>query len=618
MMRELQATYLAGLPARITSLRAALAEHRAGAAKGLEALQRIAHSLRGSGATYGFPAVSEAAAGLEEAPEAELPARVEALIQVLLAPPTPADDVPVLVISNDAALCAQLREHLARPGRALRFAPTGAHGLRFAEESRPALIALELLLPDMDGRGLLARLRARGELDDVPLLAIATQGSTRLREECFSLGADQYFDKACDLSLLAGTIDAALSARLRAASTTHIQIMSRLLSRTAFEEQYERRVRARGPRRRCLVLIELGDLPHAGEGGDSVLHRIAGFLLKRVRAGDALARWGPTQLVLLAGDTQAIGAAALVQRLAASVEEELVHVAGRVYRVTLQVGLAPIDGDAPPPLDRAADRARLDLLAQQARLGVTAGSREASSTDTVLLAEDDPDFAALVKYVLGGAGMNVVHLSAGSGVVERALATPVSLVILDGKLPGLSGFEVLRRIREAPALRGVPVALLTALGHERDVVRGLELGADDYIVKPCSPSELLARVRKLVRARRVDASGGPAAGGLAGRLAGDQLAELLQMLGANGKSGRLSVSGERSVHIDLFEGQVVHAATSTGSSGAEAVQQALLALHGRFEFDPTVIVPPQRRTTRLAVGPLLLEAMRRRDEAGAP
>jgi len=127
---------------------------------------------------------------------------------------------------------------------------------------------------------------------------------------------------------------------------------------------------------------------------------------------------------------------------------------------------------------------------------------------TLLVIEDDPDIVELLRYNLEREGFRVlVAMDGERGLAEAARSHP-DLVLLDLMLPGLDGLEVCRRLRTQEATRGVPVLVLTAKSEEADVVIGLEMGADDYLTKPFSPRELLARVRALLRrAQRTDESG---------------------------------------------------------------------------------------------------------------
>lgn len=118
----------------------------------------------------------------------------------------------------------------------------------------------------------------------------------------------------------------------------------------------------------------------------------------------------------------------------------------------------------------------------------------------LLLVDDDVELCELVTEFLGGEGFELDVVYDGRGGLERARSTSYDLVILDVMLPGLSGFEVLRQLRESSS---VPVIMLTARGEEVDRIVGLEMGADDYLPKPFNPRELAARIRAILR--RADA-----------------------------------------------------------------------------------------------------------------
>jgi DNA-binding response OmpR family regulator len=123
----------------------------------------------------------------------------------------------------------------------------------------------------------------------------------------------------------------------------------------------------------------------------------------------------------------------------------------------------------------------------------------------ILVAEDDRDIADLIAHYLQKAGWTVQVAASGDDALAYARREPVDLVILDVMLPGLSGLEVCRALRGDNATAAVPIIMVTARAEETDRIVGLEIGADDYLSKPFSPNELVARIRALMRrARRGD------------------------------------------------------------------------------------------------------------------
>ena len=123
----------------------------------------------------------------------------------------------------------------------------------------------------------------------------------------------------------------------------------------------------------------------------------------------------------------------------------------------------------------------------------------AAQPERVLVVDDEPDIVALVAYHLVKAGYRVSTASTGPDAVAQAKAERPAMLVLDLMLPGMSGFEVLEQLRADEATRDVAVLLLTARKDEPDRIRGLSLGADDYLTKPFSPQELVLRVGAILR-----------------------------------------------------------------------------------------------------------------------
>src|SRR4051812_49596636 len=119
----------------------------------------------------------------------------------------------------------------------------------------------------------------------------------------------------------------------------------------------------------------------------------------------------------------------------------------------------------------------------------------------VLIIEDDADIAEGLKYNLEREGLSTVIATTGEQGLVEALnqRNPPCLILLDLMLPGMSGTELCRRLRREPQTRRTPIIILTARGSESERVAGLELGADDYVTKPFSVRELVARVRAVLR-----------------------------------------------------------------------------------------------------------------------
>lgn len=117
----------------------------------------------------------------------------------------------------------------------------------------------------------------------------------------------------------------------------------------------------------------------------------------------------------------------------------------------------------------------------------------------ILVAEDDRDIADLIAHYVERSGWTAHTVGSGDEALARARKGPFDLVILDVMLPGMSGLEVCRALRADTATQEIPIIMVTARAEETDRIIGLDIGADDYIAKPFSPNELVARIRALMR-----------------------------------------------------------------------------------------------------------------------
>jgi two-component system phosphate regulon response regulator PhoB len=126
---------------------------------------------------------------------------------------------------------------------------------------------------------------------------------------------------------------------------------------------------------------------------------------------------------------------------------------------------------------------------------------------SILVVEDEEDIRELVRFNLGKEGFQVRTVASGEEGLAAVDFRPPDLLLLDLMLPGVDGLTVCRKIKNNSKTRGLPIVILTAKGEESDVVTGLNLGADDYITKPFSPSVLVARVKAVLRRGEADEVG---------------------------------------------------------------------------------------------------------------
>ena len=206
----------------------------------------------------------------------------------------------------------------------------------------------------------------------------------------------------------------------------------------------------------------------------------------------------------------------------------------------------------------------------------------------LLVADDDPDLLDLVAYALGQTGYLVVKAGDGTAALAAFEAEAPDMVILDINMPGMTGFEVCSAIRSRST---VPVMMLTARGEEQDLVRALDLGADDYLTKPFSPRTLLARVKALLRRARLEKSAEPMSAGRVKLDADDSTVRIgsgqpiaLTKLEFRLMQALLAQAG-RAVHSDRL---LILVWGHRGAGDRQLLKQLVHRLRHKIEADPGV------------------------------
>jgi DNA-binding response OmpR family regulator len=236
----------------------------------------------------------------------------------------------------------------------------------------------------------------------------------------------------------------------------------------------------------------------------------------------------------------------------------------------------------------------------------------------ILVVDDEPATLKVLETALRRRGYEVSTATSAARGLELMDRSHFDVVIADIIMPEMDGFAFLAEVRKRPDTAAVPFIFLTGDRSLRSKVKGLELGVDEYITKPCAIDELYARLGAILRrteAAAVRAAPTGAAGGdwdLSGRLSAMPAHELMQSLQVNQKSGVLRVTtgfGQGEIYFD--GGAVVHASFE-GIDGAEAVYLLFALDEGQFDFRGGV--KATKRTVEASTPSLLLEGMRRMDE----
>jgi DNA-binding response OmpR family regulator len=354
--------YLRSLGPHIDALEIARAALRTEASAALTIL-RLAEVIERGSEQHGFVTIHQAARAVRQAGMDVLGEATDGLLYAMLgARVHPERRQAVLVVDDDPVLTRLLVAILEKPGRVVRVAKTGVGILEELRSHRFDLVILDLGLPDLDGRMVLASFRKNPLTAALPILVVSASSEEWVEAECLALGAVGYVSKPFDPMALATKVTELL----------------------------------------------------------------------------ALPRTEPKP------------------------EPAAIQAATPVPAVGPAVPAAPIE---------------------------------------VLLAEHDPLTAQIIRHRLTREGLVVRHFASGTAALQAAQNLVPGLVILDAMTPGIEGIELLGRLRALPKYAKIPILVLSDIGSEREVVRALGAGADDCIRKPFSPTELMARIERLLQRR---------------------------------------------------------------------------------------------------------------------
>lgn len=460
-------------------------------------IRRLAHQLRGSGASFGFPEITAAAQAVEEADPEALGGCVEALIEVMRGACESTDPgtsaVRILIVEDDLELSGLLMAELRSPDREIKRVGSLAAAKSAVAASSPDVVLLDLLLPDGDGRSLLAEL-GDGEGTQTLTFVLSAFSDAPTEVECLALGAEQCFSKPFEPSFIASAVAARLAElRERQAEAQHDPLTG-VLNRIGLQQAFARVAGAsqRSGRTYSLALVDIDrfkqindTLGHAS--GDAALIRLAEVMGARCRASDLIARWGGDEFVMVFPETDVRGTAVVVESIAALATQG---------EPSLSLSVGVVEGVGGVPLGDLVGRADALLYRRKARGGGGVEAEEGvRGRPLVLVVEDDPGARDLIVRVLAEEGMETRSCASLADARQLLAELQPRLVVLDRRLEDGDGFELLSDLAGRERVR---VMILTAVGSVEDIEAAFAAGADEYMLKPFSPLEMLARAKRLI------------------------------------------------------------------------------------------------------------------------
>ncbi|NQV50764.1 MAG: response regulator [Candidatus Marinimicrobia bacterium] len=509
-MEEFQKVYIQKMGSRIEALISAQQRLSSNFEESAISIRRLAHTLRGSGATYGFPEISKLAAATEDALDEALSQTLSHLIehlQTLFEAQRP-DRERILVVDDSEEILLMLSVILSKQGYSVSTAETAQIGMDLLASEEFDLMILDLVLPDIDGRNFLIKLREEHKTASLPVMVLSAKNSPQIKAECFALGADDYFEKPLDPILLTTRVAVTLQRSRTLVKQTRFDNLTNLPNRAAFNEAFE--AQSNLARRKgfslCLAMLDIDQFKkinddHGHLVGDEVLRYTAELIRDQLRQSDFVARWGGEEFTVLMPSTTLHDAkTAILKALEHLNQNPMLTSTGASISVTFSGGVHKFN----PGEDLNQSLSHTDLLLYRAKSAgrnciMTSDDELEIRLQKILIAEDDDLTAEFILHRLRKDGFELDHFTRGDVALEAARKQRYDLAIFDVKMPGMEGFELLQRTRSDSLNKDTPIIMLTSMGSEQDISKGLRLGANDYVLKPFSPMELMARIRRLLK-----------------------------------------------------------------------------------------------------------------------
>jgi signal transduction histidine kinase/HPt (histidine-containing phosphotransfer) domain-containing protein len=419
-----------------------------------------AASTPGKGSTFSFTLE------LEPQPDAD---------QTAAPAPRTADNKPrsnlrsarVLVV-EDVEINQQItREILQRAGVFVEVAGDGQEAIRRIAEQAFDAVLMDVQMPGMDGFEATRRIRRDERFRDLPIIATTAHAMLEDKERCLAAGMNGYVTKPIDTQTLLATL--AAHVRREAPPEPDLPIIDREDALQQFGGNSEKLMKLLG-----MFAKGYGDtvdkVREAAEGGDTrearrLLHTLVG-VAGNLRLSRPYAVTQEVQVAVRAEDRAAYGA--LLLRLEAALREVLAEIA------TLQM-----PGTATSPLEPT------------------------PSGGCLLVVDDDALNRQMLRQALEAKGHRIIEAGGGKEAFTVLAQEAVDTILLDVVMPGMSGFEVCRKLKSDAATRAIPVLMVTALEDRADRLEGIAAGAEDFIHKPLDVAELTLRVSNALRSKRI-------------------------------------------------------------------------------------------------------------------
>lgn len=426
----------------------------------------------------------------------------------------------ILVIDDDIVFITFIKDLLEKEGYSVLIAHNGQRGLELLYEIKPAMVFLDIKLPDTNGFAILEDILQKVKKEHIVVAMMSADGSPNNRIRAYEMGALDFIAKPIDQGILTSYVTNRINYKNELEQSIVMDELTKMFNRKYMNDRFQQLIQQfnREEEPFAVALLDLDFFKKVNDTyghlvGDEVLQGFAALVKKVKREQDIACRYGGEEFALLMPNSTADDAYVLLERIRKSIEKKVFSANDVNFQVTVSAGVveATRTNLHPKKLLEEADQALYHAKQSGRNKTIIFGSHvedvQQRMKVTVIIVDDVFIVREMISKHFSTWKSNdkyeidVLEFSDGVSFLNSNWYTPSGkyIILLDGRMPELDGFDVLKQLRERYPANNVLVSMLTGRSSEQDVIRALECGADDYIVKPFDIQEVSQRIVRLIK-----------------------------------------------------------------------------------------------------------------------
>lgn len=424
----------------------------------------------------------------------------------------------ILLIDDDVELVAYFKESLEKQNYYVSIALSAERGLKIFYETKPDLILLDILLPDISGIEVLNQIIGKAKKERIPIIIISGEFSKATQLHAYRLGVMDFLSKPVDIDIFLALIKNRFELKREWQDSIIVDELTGAFNRKHFNQVMKQLICdfKRTERVFSLALIDLDYFKKINDTyghliGDEVLQSLSELVQSSIRMEDTFCRFGGEEFAVFLPNTDASSALTVINRIQERFAATDFFAKNEIFHVTFSSGISEVT-EAENIADKIVEEADQALYASKdaGRNQTTLYTDHLSSTKkhsvlNVIIVDDDALIRKIVTHQMDTwepediAEVNISSFANGLDFLQSDWYSMDEkyIILLDGVMPDLDGVEVLERIRKTYPEVNILVIMLTGRNNQADIVHALQMGADDYVVKPVHMPELLSRMERL-------------------------------------------------------------------------------------------------------------------------